>query len=116
MAAEVALSPTRAQIPQQQLSTDRGDSPSLMVNIGLAAFIIYAIQTSGPVLALNESHLVQRTVHADSRVNHPGHAGTHRLLHHADGQRHDQRSEIHWLTANPRATDDELAKHPGRRS
>ena len=115
MATEVALSPTRAEIPQRTLRTDTWWFPSLMVNLGLAAFIIYAIQTSGPVLALNESHLAQRTVHA-VRVNHPGHAGTHRLLHHADGQRHDQRSEIHWLTANPRATDDELAKHPGRRS
>lgn len=42
-----------------------------MVNLGLAAFIIYAIQTPGPVLALNESHLAQRTAHA-VRVNHPG--------------------------------------------
>ena len=73
------------------------------------------LQTPGPVLALNESHLVQRTAHA-VRVDHPGHAGTHRLLHHAGGQRYHQRSEIHWLTANPRTTDDELTKHPGRRS
>jgi hypothetical protein len=73
------------------------------------------LQTPAPVLALDESHLVQRTAHA-VRVDHPGHAGTHRLLHHAGRQRHHQRSEIHWLTANPPATDDELAKHPGRRS
>ena len=70
------------------------------------------LQTPGPVLALGESDLVQRAAHA-VRVDHPGHAGTHRLLHHAGGQRNDFGPEIHWLTGNPQATDDELAEYPG---
>ncbi|MGH3524060.1 MAG: hypothetical protein ACRDU4_14880, partial [Mycobacterium sp.] len=36
------FSPTRAQIPQSNLRTDRWWLPPVTVDIGLAAFIIYA--------------------------------------------------------------------------
>ncbi len=34
------------------------------------------------------------------RLDHAGHPDVHRLLHHAGGQRHHLRPEIHWLTSH----------------
>ena len=56
------------------------------------------LEASGAVLAVDSGQCAQHPAHAVG-VDHHRHADTDRLLHHAGGQRHHPRLEIHWLTS-----------------